>query len=75
MAHPALISDNVGTNPIIISERHTQHSHINMWEHIPQPCQKGPALTSNNQCKKGPELTFDHARKQYLMPKGLYTYI
>ena len=46
MVNPALISDNVGTNPIIISKRHAQHSHLTMWEHIPQPCQKFPALTS-----------------------------
>ena len=45
MAHPTLISDHVGTNPIIISERHAQHSHLTMWEPIPQPYQKGPALT------------------------------
>ena len=43
--HPALTSDHVGTNPIIILESHTQHSHLTMWEHLPQPCQKGPALT------------------------------
>ena len=60
----ALISDHVGTNPIITSERHAQHSHLTMWEHIPQPCQKGPALTSDNQCQKGLALTFDHARNQ-----------
>ena len=52
MPCPALISDHVGTNPIIISERNAQHSHLTMWEHIPQNCQKGPTLT------------FDHARNQ-----------
>ena len=49
MAHPTLISDHVGTNPIITLERHAQHSHLTMWEHIPEPCQKGPALTSDNE--------------------------
>ena len=44
----ALTSDHVGTNPTITSERHTQHSHLTMWEHISQPYQKGPALTSEN---------------------------
>ena len=70
MAHPELISDHVGTNPIIISERHTQHSYLAMWEHLPQPCQKGPALTFINQCQKGSALTLGHARNQSSMPKG-----
>ena len=70
MAHPALISDHLGTNPIIISERHAQHSHLTMWEHLPQPCQKCPALTSVNQCQKGSALTLSHARNQSSMPKG-----
>ena len=48
MALPTLISNHVGTNPIIISKRHAQHSHMTMWEHIPQPCRKGPALTSDH---------------------------
>ena len=43
--HPTLTSDHVGTNPIIISERQAQHSHLTMREPIPQPCQKGPTLT------------------------------
>ena len=64
MAFPTLISDHVGTNPIITSERNAQHSHLTMWEHIPQPCQKGQALASYNQCHKGQALTFDHARNQ-----------
>src|SRR5713226_9446752 len=70
MALPTLISDHVGTNPIIMSERHTKHSHLTMWEHIPQPCQKGPTLTSDNQCQKGSALTFDHAWNQSSMPEG-----
>ena len=45
MVHLALISDHVGINPIIILERHAQHSPLTMWEPIPQPCQKGPTLT------------------------------
>ena len=65
-----LTSDHVGTNPIIISERHAQHSHMTMWEHIPQPCQKGPTLTSDNQFQKGSALTIDHVRNQSSMPKG-----
>ena len=70
MAHPALTSDRVGTNLIVTSERHAQLSYLTMWEHIPQPCQKGPALTSNNQCQKGLALTFDHAMNQSSMKKG-----
>ena len=49
MAHPALISDHVGTNAIIISERHAHHSHLTMWEPIPQLCRKGPTLTSDHE--------------------------
>ena len=64
MSCPTLTYDHVLTNPIIISERHSQHSHLTMWEHIPQPCEKGPALTYDNQCQKGRALTFDHARNQ-----------
>ena len=70
MAHATLISNHVGTNPIIILERHAQHSHLTMWEYLPQPYQKGPALTSVNQCQKGSVLTLDHARNQSSMPKG-----
>ena len=70
MSHPTLISNHVGTNPIIISERHAQHSHLTMWEHLPQPCQKDPTLTSVNQCRKGSALTLGHARNQSSMQKG-----
>ena len=49
----SLTYDHVGTNPKIISKRNAQHSHLTMWEHLPQPCQKGLALTSVNQCQKG----------------------
>ena len=49
MALPTLISNHVGTNPIIISERNSQKSHLTMWEPIPQPYQKGPALTSDHE--------------------------
>ena len=70
MDHPTLTFDHVGTNPIIILERNAQHSHLTMWEHIPQPCQKGPTLTSNNQCQKGSTLTVNHARNQSSMSKG-----
>ena len=41
-----------------------------MWEHLPQPCQKGPALTSVNQCQKVSGLTLGDARNQYSMMKG-----
>ena len=72
MAHPPLTFDHVGTNPIIISERNTQHSHLTMWEPIPQPCQKGPALTFDtceepiqHTCsKKAQHLYLTHARNQ-----------
>ena len=70
MAHPTLISNHVGTNLIIISERNAQHSHMTMWEHLPQPCQKVPALTSVNQCQKGSALTLGHVRNQSSMLKG-----
>ena len=70
-AHPTLTSDHVGTNPIIISERHTQHSHLTMWEPIPQPCQKGPALTSDHERNQSSihvrndlHLHLTHARNQ-----------
>ena len=62
---PALLFDHVGTNPIIILERHNQHSHLTMWEPIPQPCQKGPALTSG---------TYEEPI-QHVCPKRLCTYI
>ena len=45
MAHVTLRFGHVETNPIIISKKHTQHSHLTMWKPIPQPCQKGPTLT------------------------------
>ena len=48
MARRALTSDHVGTNPTITSERHAQHSHLTMWEHIPQLYKKGPTLTSDH---------------------------
>ena len=70
MAHPTLIYDHVGTNPIIIPERHAQHSHLTMWEHLPQPCQKGPTLTSINQCWNGSALTLSYVRNQSSMLKG-----
>ena len=71
MACPKFISYHVGTNPIITSERHAQHSQLTMWEHIPRTCQKGPTLTFDHErnqpshlCQKGPALIFDHARNQ-----------
>ena len=70
MARLSLISDHVGTNPIIISEMHAHHSYLTMWEHLPRPCQKGPALTSVNQCQKGSAPTLIHARNQSSMLKG-----
>ena len=65
MAYPTLISDHVGTNPIIILERHAQHSHLTMWEPIPQPCQKGPVVTFDT-CEE---------RIQHACSKRLNTYI
>ena len=41
-----------------------------MWEHLPQPCQKGPTLTSINQCWNGSALTLSHVRNQSSMLKG-----
>ena len=71
MAFPKRISNHVGTNPIIISERHAQNSHLTMWEPIPQPCQKGPALTSDHErnqssihVRKAMHLHSTHVRNQ-----------
>ena len=69
---PALTSDHVGTNPIVISERHAHHSHLTMWEPIPQPCKKGPTLTFDtceetiqHTCsKKAQHLYLTHVRNQ-----------
>ena len=45
MAHPTLTSNHERNTSNTMSERHAQHSHLTMREHIPQPCQKGPTLT------------------------------
>ena len=79
----ALISDHVGTNPIIILERHAQHSHLTMWELIPQPCQKGLALTYDHERNQSSihvkralhlHLTMRGTNPTF-MSKGIYTYI
>ena len=63
MAHPTLISDHVGTNPIITSERHAQHSHlttnVRKAQHL-HSTMRG----SNPPCQKGSALTYDHCRNQ-----------
>ena len=43
---------------------------MTMWKQIPQPYQKGPTLTSDNQCQKGLALTLGHTRNQSSMLKG-----
>ena len=79
---PGLISDPKSkwpTQPLIWSCRNQSYNHIRKARptctsdhvgHLPQPSQKGLALTSVNQCRKGSALTLIHVRNQSSMLKG-----
>ena len=71
MAFPTLISDHVGTNPIIILER----KHLALtFDHVgtpPTTLSERPSthIRSTND-RNGSALTLGHVRNQSSMPKG-----